>query len=96
MDKVIGVETTCHGTIHHELQGQRVIVRAVLKDARAPWHQLDIESPFCVVANDEVLSMAGGLGAYDFVEVCAVVEPGGPEPRRLDVPATALGLFVQA
>lgn len=93
MQKVIGEETLCLGSVHHELEGRRVVIRAVLKNGREPGYKPDIESPFCVIASDAVLELAGGLSPYDFVEVCAVYEPGGPEPRRLDVPATALALF---
>ena len=76
MKKVIGTITTYHGQEHRYLDGYKVRVIAVLKNAAKPG--IDVDGPdYAHLSDDEDIARAGGVGIHDRIEVQPWIEKEG-------------------
>ena len=74
--QIIGSTTTYHGTEHRYLQGYKVRIVAVLKNAARD--DIDVDGPdYDHIDDDEDLRRAGGVTADDRVEVQPWLEKEG-------------------
>ena len=88
--QIIGSTTTYHGTEHRYLQGYKVRIVAVLKNAARD--DIDVDGPdYAIIDDDEELQRAGGVTADDRVEVAPWLEKAGrysfasSDPRATDL-----------
>ena len=92
MKKVIGTITTYHGQEHRYLDGYKVRVIAVLKNAAKP--DIDVDGPdYAHLSDDEDIARAGGVGIHDRIEVQPWIEKEGrfsfvsSDPKATDLAA---------
>ncbi|MEK7382140.1 MAG: hypothetical protein AAB262_02525 [Elusimicrobiota bacterium] len=90
MAKILGSTTTYHGTEHPYLNGYRVRIVAVLKNAARP--DIDVDGPdYANVSDEDDLTRAGGVTADDRIEVQPWMEKEGrfsfvtSDPRAVDL-----------
>ena len=90
MAKILGSTTTYHGTEHPYLNGYRVRIVAVLKNAARP--DIDVDGPdYANVSDEDDLARAGGVTADDRVEVQPWMEREGrfsfvsSDPKSVDL-----------
>ena len=90
MAKILGSTTTYHGTEHPYLNGYRVRIIAVLKNAARP--DIDVDGPdYAHISDEEDLARAGGVTAADRLEVQPWMEKEGrfsfvtSDPRAMDL-----------
>ena len=90
MAKILGSTTTYHGTEHPYLNGYRVRIVAVLKNAARP--DIDVDGPdYANVSDEDDLARAGGVTAADRLEVQPWMEKEGrfsfvtSDPRAMDL-----------
>ena len=90
--QIIGSTTTYHGTEHRYLQGYKVRIVAVLKNAARPDYDPDEDDTY--ITDDEGLARAGGVTADDRVEVQPFLEKQGRYSfASSDPTATSLAAF---
>ena len=90
MAKILGSTTTYHGTEHPYLNGYRVRIIAVLKNAARP--DIDVDGPdYAHISDEDDLARAGGVTAADRLEVQPWMEKEGrfsfvtSDPRAMDL-----------
>ena len=90
MAKILGSTTTYHGTEHPYLNGYRVRIIAVLKNAARP--DIDVDGPdYAHISDEDDLASAGGVTAADRLEVQPWMEKEGrfsfvtSDPRAMDL-----------
>ena len=90
MAKILGSTTTYHGTEHPYLNGYRVRIVAVLKNAARP--DIDVDGPdYAHISDEDDLARAGGVTADDRLEVQPWMEKAGrfsfvtSDPRAMDL-----------
>jgi len=90
MAKILGSTTTYHGTEHPYLNGYRVRIIAVLKNAARP--DIDVDGPdYAHISDEDDLASAGGVTAADRLEVQPWMEKEGrfsfvtSDPRATDL-----------
>ena len=90
MAKILGSTTTYHGTEHPYLNGYRVRIIAVLKNAARP--DIDVDGPdYAHISDEDDLARAGGVTADDRLEVQPWMEREGrfsfvtSDPRAMDL-----------
>ena len=90
MAKILGSTTTYHGTEHPYLNGYRVRIIAVLKNAARP--DIDVDGPdYAHISDEDDLARAGGVTADDRLEVQPWMEKEGrfsfvtSDPRAVDL-----------
>ena len=90
MAKILGSTTTYHGTEHPYLNGYRVRIVAVLKNAARP--DIDVDGPdYAHISDEDDLARAGGVTADDRLEVQPWMEKEGrfsfvtSDPRAMDL-----------
>ena len=81
MAKILGSTTTYHGTEHPYLNGYRVRIIAVLKNAARP--DIDVDGPdYAHISDEDDLARAGGVTAADRLEVGLAPEAAFDEAVR--------------
>lgn len=76
MKKIIGKVTTYTGTEHRYMKGYKVRIVAVLHNAAKP--DLDVDGPdYDHISDDIDLQRAGGVTAFDRIEVQPWIEKEG-------------------
>jgi len=90
MAKILGSTTTYHGTEHPYLNGYRVRIVAVLKNAARA--DIDVDGPdYANISDEDDLARAGGVTADDRLEVQPWMEKEGrfsfvtSDPRAIDL-----------
>ena len=90
MTKTIGAITTCTSDEHRYLNGYRVRIVAVLKNAARP--DIDVDGPdYAHISDEDDLARAGGVTADDRIEVQPWMEKEGrfsfvtSDPRAVDL-----------
>jgi hypothetical protein len=90
MAKILGSTTTYQGTEHPYLNGYRVRIVAVLKNAARP--DIDVDGPdYANISDEDDLARAGGVTAADRLEVQPWMEKEGrfsfvtSDPRAIDL-----------
>ena len=90
MAKILGSTTTYHGTEHPYLNGYRVRITPVLKNAARP--DIDVDGPdYDHISDEDDLARAGGVTADDRIEVQPWMEKEGrfsfvtSDPRAMDL-----------
>jgi hypothetical protein len=90
MAKILGRTTTYHGTEHPYLNGYKVRIIAVLKNAARP--DIDVDGPdYAHLSDEDDLARAGGVTADDRIEVQPWMEKEGrfsfvtSDPRAVDL-----------
>ena len=92
MKKIIGQVTTYHGDEHPYLKGYQVRIVAVLHNAAKP--DIDVDgSDYAHLDDDRDIERAGGVTAYDRIEVQPWIEKEGrfsfvtSDPKAVDLAA---------
>ena len=76
MNKIIGKTTTYNGTEHRYMKGYKVRIVAILKNAAKP--DIDVDGPdYDNISDDIDLERAGGVTAFDRIEVQPWIEKEG-------------------
>jgi len=90
MKKTIGKTTTYNGTEHRYMKGYKVRIVAILKNAAKP--DIDVDGPeYQNISDDIDLERAGGVTAYDCIEVQPWIEKEGrfswvtSDPKAVDL-----------
>lgn len=93
MKKIIGSITTYNGTEHRYMNGYKVRIISILKNAAKPG--IDVDGPEYRIIGDNIdLEQAGGVTKFDRVEVQPWIEKEGrfswisSDPKAVD-----LGVF---
>ncbi len=87
--KTIGIITKYHGTEHRHIQGQKVRIIAVFKNAARTDYDPDVEDGY--LSDDDAIARRGGVTADDRVEVQPWIEKEGrfsfasSDPRAPDL-----------
>lgn len=92
MKKIIGKVTTYHGDEHRYMKDYKVRIVAVLHNAARP--DIDVDGPdYAHLDDDRDIERAGGVTAYDRIEVQPWIEKEGrfsfvtSDPKAVDLAA---------
>jgi hypothetical protein len=91
MDKVLGSITNYQGTEIRGIQGCKVRILAVLRNALSP--SVDVDAPDCYVTDEETLKRLGGVTGLDRIEVQHIDASGRQCAVRIDPRAIDLACF---